>query len=654
MFFPEAHDLLKLVYRDGQTPHHCPETLRVLFPSHADAILSRSRPLLTLYHHCFVPRRKEVHRCQIPYPLDGRWLLLALADQSAAAISRRLIKKLLPGVDPKVPWKSFDTFRMWRKTKRNPKPAQAGDDVLDMLARGEATDKVVQAKEAELWARAEDINRPFASLWTHSKLTEWWFKFLCANLTYFGVPEELGSPAEARNARARVLRKRIYFVRAEMVPNERLSRMADRAIIEDASKVLEEIVRVLPGARILYRLGLEYVFVICPPGELGGAMSDDALINWMRGLACTAEDFTTNYHWNLLAFSSRLGSFKYAYAFDKLFGGYRFSMYPELPKVIAPTSGDPEASRAVLCELCQLSQAEKSVPKSTWNDQVRTVEHLCQGCAALRDRQDDQDRQKRTALGKDYAHWEDDPDAHAAYVYVHLSMEKLWERIKTGVAEEFRLSGQPLNRHIGFSPIKEFLEDFDRFLSRLRGDVERIGLSQRGKESDVIQILQNLVCMRMEGSQGIKTLVEKFVSLVNEFFPTWRSNLPLTLSVCYGTVKYPFFEYWRDLSRSKSKAINIFKLRSASLEVDSAGWDTLASLSLENRTVSRFLHRLAELEDRTGGNRMVLDTEIIENRRLLGDAYRSFNRREVRATDILSYYKMFRASSVGEGRKENA
>lgn len=632
MFFPEAHDLLKLVYKGGKSPHYCPNSLKDLFPQYADAILKRQ--LLELHHHCFVAARKG-HACSPFYPLDGRWLLLSVADWKAAAISRRLVKGLLSGGRSKA-WRSYRIVKVWKTVACEAKPTDSGGEIVEALARKDTLDEILKTHKQEMTTRSEDINRPFASLWTHSQLTKWWFDFLNANQDYFGVPATIKSLKEAKSFLSKVEKTPFYFIRYAIVPNERLSRMVDRMVFHQVPELHRELVASLPGARALYQLGFEQVVVVCPPDSITEATQEFEFTNWLKDRLSIVSTFSTNYRIELTASPAALNRFRLMYPFNTLFERYQIAVYPNLLDVIQPSTDDVEAANAILCELCQLAPAAKTLEKPTWREQVRTTEHLCTRCVSLRQRQNEE------ALGRDYAHWEDDPDAHATYVYIDLSMPQLWKKLGKDISAQFRLAKIPSDEDLGFSPIKEFLTDFTSFLQAFVGQVFSLDKYKDENLKNRIQILDNLLCLKMEQSAEIRQVMDIYVRLINQFFGLWHDDLPIFLSICFGRVKFPFYEYWQQLKRTKERSINIYKLRSAILEIQFDTWKTLTSLSLEHRSVSSFLHRLAVLEERTGGSRLILDTEVLENRRLFGKAFSAFVTQKLTAQDILAFYKIFR------------
>lgn len=635
MFFPEAHDLFKLVYRNRNSPHPCPDTLRELFPKHADAILQRK--LYFLNHHCFTPRPGQ-HFCKTSsfYPLDCRWILLSIADGKAAAISRWLEKKELEDRKSK-PWSSYMAVRVWRRTERREKPVDSGIPIVEELATGKAIEGVLGDHTSEMKERSEDINRPFASLWTHSELTKWWFQFLRKNMDYFGVPDSVEDEKGARRIRGKIESKPLYFIRYRIFPNRHLSRLSDRLVIHMVSKVHEGLISALPGAETLYGLGFERLVVVCPPSDMSSSTDVGRFVYWIKKRFADTEVFSTNYRVELTAVRALLGRKRLPYPFKTLFAPYASSAYPKLPEVIRPSTDDEGAGNAILCELCQMAPAVCTREKATELEQVRTREHLCEGCLVLRERQGSEEKE---SLGREYARWEDDPEAHAVYIHIDLHMPRLWKAIEENLRLEYELARTPSDRDLGFSPVKEFLKEFDSFLKAFSSRV--FSLPAYSEKATHVEILENLMCLRMSESSELSEIMAIYLNLIKEYFPLWMDRLPFDVTICFGRVKYPFYEYWRILDQAKSQSINIYKLRSAALELKIGAWEKLQSLELERRPVSRFLHRLTDLENRTGGSRLVLDTEIVENRRLLGDAYFAFTTRVLTAKDILAYYKIFR------------
>jgi len=664
--YAKEHDILKLC--SNSKIHYCPEHLEaVLNKPEAFENLRKQEWYKALRHHCFFNFWRDSHdekcRNKPPYPVQKEFLLITLADWLASSISRRLRR------GRRGHWEVFKVWQQkWKDEKeKNGRAFMADDSIYIKLSEGKNISELFEEKKMDLRKRAEDaLHCPFASLLTHSELTEKWFEFLLKNSSYFGFPDNIMDRNQARkyiiDALSEKIRKGrisrpIFFLRVRIVPNEKISRLADTQIIYESKNVLDSIAQRITHSQELYKLYDELLLVVAPQG----LQDDKNLIGLfeerLRKEVWCERKFTTNYCLEFSISKSYLtkankNESNFLNNFDKLFGEFQKTLYPELqPTITAYNETDDEsASAAILCELCQLAQARHTYYKEK-GDIPKVKEHLCDSCFQLRQQIDRQDSSKGK-LGKDFAGWEEEESTpYACFVYVSLDLTKLNQTLKDSFAKDldfYKREPKLRDQDLGFSILSEFLAEYKSFVEQFIEGV--LTEEQYRDQKNYIKILPNFICLKMHTSADIKQVTETFAAKHKDFFPKWTTTeTPIMLSISYGNVKYPFFEHWRYLKSKKIHPMNILLVRNAHLEMDFKKYDQLTRLDLENRRISALLHNIAAIEERTG-NELLVKVAILERRRDFERIFQYFTTGEITARDILAYYKIFKKPKLSEVR----
>lgn len=663
-FYPREHDLLKISNID----HYCPDKLKEI-DEQGYEMLKQKDIFKSFKHHCnFHYGRKERYpKCSDPYKdgLRRELILISLADWKASAISRKLRT---------AKHSDYEVFKIWKDKKDKEKGKKIIlEEIIKCLKEGKEPAEIFNNNLCVFKKRPEDINRPFASLFVHSDLTERWFQFFNNNNDYFGLPDKILSVRESweniYNISGRVnpkkgkIRKPIFFVRLKLNVNQKLARISDTKIINEIENLIKRIPQTIQGSQELYNL-YDEILLVMRPQNIDDKEKEvkESLERQLQSI----ETFTTNYYLEGNISKTYLSNKEFLQNFDKIFGEYQYSFYPKLDEKIEVTEKDlqnenenyVEAKLAMLCELCQLAPATITFRKKDYNQETGQItesnvsEHLCSSCAKLRVEQEEEEKpeanrkEDKDKIGRNIAHWEFEAeekkkDIKLCFIKISLNMKELEKALKERFQEEFGIDNIK-DEDLGISIIYEFLVDYKEFVNGFR---ETIFADYQ--ENERIMILPNLFCLKMEKmddikrGERIKNIVDQYIVKHKEMFPKLNGKKnPIKFSLAYSNIKFPFTEHWRYLSSKPKSSLNILAVRKAVLEVDFSKYQSLSQMDLSSRRVSHFLHNLTRIEEITD-NQLLLEVTIIEKRRDLKEIFQPFTQGEVKAREILAYYKIF-------------
>lgn len=617
----KLHDILKLT-GDGQT-HYCPE--------YCDGLSSINLELKkALKHHCVSRYWSSAHKrgCN-PFPLDKEMLCIHLADVKAATISRKLrTSKYRP---------CYKTFRIWKDCIKEKailvqeKNALAQyPKVIEEIKESTNLEELYKKFEQDFLIRSEDAGHcPFASLYTHNELTALWYTFFLENNSYLGIPEKMDEPKEYRKVVNSFAKKKVTMVRLKLTTHGKLSRLRDTKLIKDIPGILQEICSKINGI-IVYNLAEEVLLVTVP---------DEA-----ADIKQKVEDvlqLKTNYYFESTIAETVLSNKEFLHIYNGLFGTYQRNLYPQLDAEISSKEDNEASHRAIICDMCQMAPASKVYPREIHLNAIGiepVEEFLCKGCLDVRESAD---------KAKSLATWEDEEDVSVAFFKITLNMGELVNLLKSMFNKAFNLK-EIFDEDLGFSIIKEFLHDYDKFLASFK----KLVLSHRDyhENTNHESILPNLFCIKIKEDGEIKPLLHEYVQLLKhqDFFPKFisftekeKAVLPIRLSVTTSNVKYPFMEHWQILNNPK-KALNIYAIPHTRLEVNLEKYFCLQDMRLEDKRVSTALHRLAEIEERTQ-NQFLVTISMLEMKNDLKELARHLiTTKGVTINEALSYYKIMR------------
>lgn len=671
-FFAKEHDLLKLCDNfDGSKIHYCPYNIRAKDANLFDG-LKRIEGFASLRHHCVFSFRSLAHSClQLDlYPISKEEFCLAIADMTASVISRKLNIGFRRGPNKRdrLIW---NTYHMWVHESVGQCSGNPPNDltVLGDIQSSASLSDVFQKRLDQMKDRSEDAWKcPFASLLTHSELTEKWFQFFVKNHDYFQIPEEIGSRAEAlkHNNRIRGPNKTIVppvcFLRIKLFANQSLSRIADVEIIERINAIVEQIPHYFDNSQELYTLADEIILVIPRPAHDLEEYVSKALIR--------INGFTTNYYFEANIAETWLRSKDLLIGYDSIFQSFRYTFYPKLENKIDPkvSGSDPEAYSAKLCELCNMAEATKTFRKS--NDEAQKVhECLCERCFEIRviqDKSENEEDKQGIIHGRGYqiSRWERNaPRSKLCFVKIDLDLSALSDILKDALLHEFplrRLTDRYSDENIGFSIIHEFLTTYREFIMafhRKLDGLDKFNISKQDLRTNVpnrFDIFDSFLCLRFDEISEFKAILQIFIDAYTHHFPQFRglpggknkAAYPITFSTTISDIKFPFFEAWRYLNRQKESFINILAVRHFELRMSYAEYQKLNELNFRNKRISSFLHRLAEMEKKSR-SRLVVHSEIFNHRFAQSEIFKNVIHGNYTADQLINYYKL-----VGGNREE--
>jgi len=145
---------------------------------------------------------------------------------------------------------------------------------------------------------------------------------------------------------------------------------------------------------------------------------------------------------------------------------------------------------------------------------------------------------------------------------------------------------------------------------------------------------------KVYSGEEILSVLDLFSSLLEEYFPQCLEDSPIKLSLSIAYVKYPYQEHWRFLTKPEN-IINIQRPRSAKISINVSQYRLLREkIRREDRKLSHFLHRLADIEAETKSNMTVM-LEILNNRKKF-PALLELIQEGLSVRQILDFYKLTR------------
>lgn len=671
-YYPKEHDIFKLCdrYKDSKI-HYCPDCID------NESLLNQLKQVegfSALKHHCIFRYNSKEHCCnsQELYPITKEDLFLAIADVKASVISRKLNIGFQRGKKHQITW---ETYRVWLNKQINECKGKPPNDVtvLNQVIKSKSLSLVFTNREGQVKKRSEDAWKcPFASLMTHSELTEKWFNFFIKNNDYFNIPQSIESMSDALKISSAIQGSTsmknykeglpIYFIRLKLFANQSLSRIADTEIINKIPEIISSVTAHFKKSQELYTLYDEIIFVIADPQQDVKKYIEENLQQ--------IESFTTNYYFEgSFSAKTKLISKELLVGYDNIFKEFQYTFYPKLNEKIAPKFAElgednVEAYHAKLCELCNMAEAVKTFWK--FNDEEQKIhECLCEKCFKIRDRQKkineaiQQGEEFPDSVGYKVAKWEHGrPDSKVCFIKIDLNLSLLSEILKTGLIQEFPLK-TPTDKYndenIGFSIIYEFLNHYREFLASFKNDVFQLEkfnkdvVDEKTKVSNEFEILDNFICLRFDEISEARDIMSIFVDTYLKFFPQFtglhdsrnRDQFLITFSATISNIKFPFFEAWRYLNKDKQHFLNILAVRKFELAMDYREYHHLFMLDFKGKRISTFLHKLADIEARADST-LLLNTEIYNSKNEMVEIFQGVIKNHFYVKQLINFYKLTR------------
>ena len=306
--------------------------------------------------------------------------------------------------------------------------------------------------------------------------------------------------------------------------------------------------------------------------------------------------------------------------------------------------GLPSQISPPLCDSCQMRQGKERI-----KDQIR--EYLCDICYEIRQIGDP---------AREYAGWEE-KGLKAAWMKITLDQEQLLKTL-------YELYGKYVDTHPAmrnvssndkkvlkesFRPLAvqiDFVKNYKLFLRALKNKIYEIKDNEEKPiftQETFLYPIENYYefgIFKVYSGKDILTVLDLFSNLLEEYFPQCLEDSPIKLSLSIAHVKYPYQEHWRFLSKPEN-IINIQSPRSSKLSINVIQYKLLREkIREEDRKLSHFLHRLAEIEVETRSN-MVVMLEIFNNRNKF-PALLELTQKGLSDRQILDFYKLTRGVEI--------
>lgn len=567
---PELHDLLKLV--GSSSKHACPHN----YESELKNIIGTD-VWMSLQHHCVEGtnnHKKAGLNCDI-YPINKELFCLHYADILASVISRRL----------RDIYKSRTVFKAWKHNKEPFIEDIPKDNILLLNKINSIKDfsHFIRDNEHLLRERPEDVGGcPFASLHSHSKLVKHWYDFLLKHAHYFEIPDTIKTADEVLTLVSKIENtKAIYIGYITIRTDTLLVRLRDTYLLNILKGVLQDCINAL-GATLLYDLFQESLIV------LPGNEKLEKIMDNMRNKLSSNFYLEMNFKESKLPYKKDSQIEKdFRNCVSQLFEEPEKRLYQNLDKEIKPIASNKVSRKAVICDLCQKASATEEFGEET-------IEYLCKGCHDLR---------KKAPRYSVLAEWEKIGNSKIALLEISLDTEHLLKTLsncfnKQLSQELFEHSkGNASPQDFGFSIIFEFLEDYKKFISEVKDEIDK------KRRFEIVLVLNNLFIIKIEDLKDLMSIADKYGKIYKEHFPKLLEikQSPIYLSISCANIKYPFFEHWKFLEdyKQSDKRYSIFINIAGKGSIETEIWnmenviDFYKDISVRGDV--RALHKLSEI-----------------------------------------------------------
>ena len=584
---PEIHDIGKLI--DNSIIKHNFEN----YPGNLDgAPPIKMNPIWEgiLQHHC-TERDEE-------YPKSFKTFVLSVADSVAAVASRHYKEKVV----------GHNVYKLWNPPRKNIRDLSEaiGRDtrtlqwitrIVEFVNKYPSVEDFFETFGKYLKLRAEDAKTNITSLWTHSKLTGLFYRFLYDYLEEIddewfqnASKEEIRKLIDSvkKNTKVKIVKIKINFPQHPV-------RIRDLNVFDVLKEVKNEILEKYPDNVIF--VGFNELLLILPLDkkleETRGIISKYGFwfeyIERIQNLNQLYPNLDRDMRKTLKELEHTLKKRLPKIPINKrkeAEEGIRKSFFKEIKKAAIHPDLSPQITPPI-CEICQLNQATEK-----WVDEESgIVENLCVNCFNIR---------KRGSRFPKLDEWEKEGANRILWIRVGLNINQLVNVLEDLYAEYLRSLGvrEPEERaEIRFSVLSEFDWDYKEFLDKFRNKLlEVFG------EDNFQQILEEFVSVRIKDLKDIRVVLRIFDEIFTEFFPKFKEiESPVKLGIICSSIKYPFLESWRILSDLKYETyvsvigkgeikLNLSQLTSF-LEIDARDKALLYKLT----AVSEISEKLAEI-----------------------------------------------------------
>lgn len=158
----------------------------------------------------------------------------------------------------------------------------------------------------------------------------------------------------------------------------------------------------------------------------------------------------------------------------------------------------------------------------------------------------------------------------------------------------------------------------------------------------------------------MKVVLKEFIDNYTTFFPQFKglygsknvsddgknkkAVFPINFSATISNIKFPFFEAWRYLNQQKENLVNILTVRNFELLMGYREYQKLSGLNFEDKEISSFLHKLAEIDERSQSE-LLINTEIYNQKNEQREIFAGVNR-FYSTKQLINFFKLTRKNYV--------
>jgi len=297
-----------------------------------------------------------------------------------------------------------------------------------------------------------------------------------------------------------------------------------------------------------------------------------------------------------------------------------------------------------ICDSCQMEHGEEAR-----KEQVR--EYLCNTCKRIRDMGEP---------AREYAEWK----GKAAWMKIALDQKCLSDRIDALFKEYVDNSRVMQSVDVNdknklkesFRPLAvqmAFVKDYEQLLREFKDKIYEIEDAEGNqfftKETFLYPIddYNEFGIFKVYSGEAILKVIDTFTNLLEEYFPKCVDNSPIKLAISVAHVKYPYQEHWRFLSEPK-ETIDI-QSSPAELILNVKQYKTLREkIGKENVKLSHFLHRLADIKEKTDSDMTVRIEVYDKDNRKKFPVILELLEEGLTPKQILEYYNLAREEEIHE------
>lgn len=493
-----------------------------------------------------------------------------LVEKEAHEIpSSNEVKRLLDDALVEPSWENFKK-KYENDLKNTPEDKHPLRAVTSLLAHCELVGKIFRLLDSAVEPRSEKLN---------GKLS-------------------LGETDAANMAKARE-NWSVYITRADVIVPQRVAHAGDVNVFAAIDEILKNICSGAHSDHVLFTAS-QTLWLILLPGEKDKLKE---ILKPLCELGVVVSAVKRESKFTSVVFPS--GSDLEASKKDE---SHQFEVLSEYPEVID----------GPLCEVCQIRAGEPQNP----DPDSGVVEVLCSKCSKIREEGSGFHNLKKWDEGSVlWCRVALDGRAlpgHLSRLYrcylQNLKFDNGSRMIEDNKLEELVKNLQPA------ALLADYADDYQQFISTFWKKVE-CALSSLGldKESSLecITSLENgasdLFAVKLDKEGIPDKILDAFSEALRQWFPVSakQDDCPVRIGLSVGGAKHPFFLHWENLTELK-KTINLFSPARRPVWLNLDGLEEVRKIA--GKLGNTYLHKLAEIERRTG-SRLMVEVEMIEDRK---------------------------------------